>query len=100
LAGIADGSIDPTFVAAYYRFPECAAGEPYWSGQVYSMSDEEFTAFATAAASCFQKYVADGTISEFELPYELSRPDCLEGKNWYNVNDEDYTSRVFDCATA
>ena len=32
------------------------------------MSDEEFTAFATAAAPCFQKYVDDGTISAFELP--------------------------------
>ena len=42
----------------------------------------------------------DGTISEFELPYELSRPDCLEGKNWYNVTDTDYVNRVVDCATS
>ena len=99
MAGIDDGSIDPSFVAPYYRFPECGVGEQYFNGEVYSMSDEEFTAFATAAAPCFQKYVDDGTISAFELPYELSRPDCLEGRNWYTVSDEDYTSRVFDCAT-
>jgi hypothetical protein len=99
-AGMDEGTIDPLFVAAYYRFAECGVGEKYWSGEIYSMSDEDFTAFATAAAPCFQKYVADGTISEFELPYELSRPDCLEGKNWYNViDDDDYGTRVFECAT-
>jgi len=98
-SGIDDGSIDPTFVAPYYRFDECGVGEKYFNGDVYSMSDEEFTAFAAAAAPCFQKYVADGTISQFELPYELSRPDCLEGKNWYNVTDQDYTDRVFECAS-
>ena len=63
------------------------------------MSDEEFTAFATGAAPCFQQKVADGTITSFELPYELSRPDCLEGRNWYNVTDSDYMNRVFDCAS-
>ena len=98
-AGIDDGSIDATFVAPYYRFTECAVGEVYFSGDIYSMSDADFTAFAVGAAPCFQPYVADGTISQFELPYELSRPDCLEGKNWYNVRDMDYSNRVFDCAT-
>ena len=100
VAGLDDGSIDPAFVAPYYRFSECGVGEQYWSGNVYSMSDEEFVAFGTAAAPCFQKYVDDGTIFEFELPYELSHPDCLEGKNWYNVSDQDYTQRVFECATS
>jgi hypothetical protein len=99
-AGLDDGSIDPTFVAPYYRFPECGVGEQYWTGEVYSMTDEEFIAFGTAAEPCFQKYVDDGTIFDFELPYELSHPDCLEGKNWYNVSDQDYTERVFECATA
>ncbi len=100
VAGMQDGSIDPSFVVAYDRFPECGAGEAYWSGEVYGMSDEEFTAFATATAPCFQQYVADGTISQFELPYELSTPDCLEGLNWYTNNtDEDYSDRVFECAT-
>ena len=98
-AGIDDGSIDPLYVAAYYRFEECGVGELYWSGDVYSLSDEDFTAFAMDAAPCFQKYVADGTISEFELPYELSRPECLEGRNWYNVTDLDYTDRVFECVS-
>ena len=88
------------FVAAYYRFDECGVGEMYWTGEVYSLSDEEFTAFATAAAPCFQKYVADGTISEFELPYELSRPDCLEGATGTTSTEQDYTDRVFECAVS
>ena len=98
-AGIDDGSIDPSSVSPYYRFDECGAGELYFNGDVYAMEDEAFTAFAIGVAPCFQKYVADGTISEFELPYELARPDCLEGRNWYNVTDQDYTDRVFACVS-
>ena len=98
-AGIDDGSIDPIYVAPYYRFDECGIGELYWTGDVYSLSDEDFTAMATDAAPCFQSHVADGSISEFELPYELSRPECLEGRNWYNVTDQGYTDRVFECAS-
>lgn len=101
VTGMQDGSIDPSFVVPYDRFPECGAGEAYWTADVYDMSDEEFTAFATAAAPCFQQYIADGTISEFDLPYELSTPECLEGLNWYNNStDEDYSDRVFACATS
>ena len=98
-AGIDDGSIDSSFVAPYYRFADCGVGEMYFNGDIYSLSDDEFTTFAMGAAPCFQPYVADGTISEFELPYELSRPDCLEGRNWYNVTDTDYTDRVLQCVT-
>ncbi|MEY2554787.1 MAG: hypothetical protein QOC57_2647 [Ilumatobacteraceae bacterium] len=96
--GIDDGSIDATAVAPYFRFPECGVGESYFDGSVYTMSDEAFIAFATAAARCFQKYIDDGTISRFELPYELSKPDCLEGKNWYSVDDTAYNDRLFQCA--
>lgn len=97
--GIDDGSIEPSFVAPYYRFTGCGVGEQYFDGSIYSMSDTEFVAFVTAAAPCFQQYVDDGTIFSFELPYELSRPECLEGRNWYNVTDQDYNDRVFECAT-
>jgi hypothetical protein len=97
--GMADGSIEPSFVPPYFRFPECGAGEPYFDGSISSMSDEEFVAFAQDKAPCFQKYVEDGTIFAFELPYELSKPDCLEGKNWYNSADQAYLDRVYACAT-
>jgi hypothetical protein len=98
-AGVSDGSIDPTILPPYDRFTDCGVGEQYWNGDVYSMTDEAFTAFAIANAPCFKKYVDDGTISEFELPYELARPDCLEGRNWYNVTEQDYVDRVVSCAT-
>lgn len=97
--GLDDGSIDPSSVPPYFRFADCGVGEQYFSGDVYTMSDDDFIAFATAAAPCFQQHVTDGSVSQFELPYELSRPDCLEGKNWYNVSDSDYNDRVFECAT-
>ncbi|MGZ4678898.1 MAG: hypothetical protein ACXVIH_02265 [Ilumatobacteraceae bacterium] len=99
-AGVNDGSIDATFLPPYYRFADCGVGEKYFDGSVYSMSDAEFVAFATAAAPCFQKYVDDGTIERFELPYELSRPNCLEGKNWYMATDSAYNDRVSACANA
>ena len=96
-SGLDDGSIDPSSVPPYFRFADCGVGEQYFNGAVYSMSDDDFIAFATAAAPCFQQHIADGSVSQFELPYELSRPDCLEGKNWYNVSDTDYNERVFEC---
>jgi hypothetical protein len=99
IAGLDDGSIDTSYVAPYYRFPECGVGDLYFSGEVYTMTDEAFTAFAIGAAPCFQQLVADGTLNQFELPYELSRPDCLEGKNWYNIVDDAYTTRLFDCSS-
>ena len=96
-SGLDDGSIDSSSVPPYFRFADCGVGEQYFNGAVYSMSDDDFIAFATAAAPCFQQHIADGSVSQFELPYELSRPDCLEGKNWYNVSDTDYNERVFEC---
>ena len=68
---------------------------------MYSMSDEEFTAFANEAAPCFQQYVADGTISEFELPYELSPPGLPGGQELVQRRPKRTTAtRVFECATA
>ena len=97
--GMDDGSIEPTFVPPYFRFQDCAAGQPYFDGSIYTMSDADFVAFAEDRAPCFQKYVTDGTIFAFELPYELSKPDCLEGKNWYSSDDQTYLDRVYACAT-
>jgi len=98
-AGIDDGSIDATTVPPYFRFVDCGVGEAYWNGEVYGMSDADFTDFANQAAPCFQKHVDEGAVTEFELPYELLKPDCLEGKNWYTVDDADYSQRVADCAS-
>lgn len=97
--GMADGSIEGTFVPPYFRFPECDAGQPYFDGSIYTMTDDEFVAFAEDKAPCFQKYVDDGTIFAFELPYELTKPECLEGKNWYSSDDQTYLDRVYACAT-
>jgi hypothetical protein len=99
-SGINDGSIDATMVPAQFRFADCGVGDKYYSGSVYAMSDTDFMAFATAAAPCFKKYVDNGTVSGFELPYELYRPDCLEGKNWYTATDSAYFERLGTCISA
>ena len=76
--------------------PSAASASLYFSGEVYSMSDEEFTAFAIGCRPVLPAVRRRWHRStEFELPYELSRPDCLEGKNWYNIVDDAYTDRVF-----
>jgi hypothetical protein len=98
-AGINDGSIDANLVPAYFRFADCGVGEKYFNGDVYSMSDADFVALATGVAPCFKKYIDNGTVSVYALPYELSRPDCLEGKNWYTATDSAYYGRLASCVT-
>ena len=96
-AGLADGSIDPTLVSATMRFPECGVSEVYWN-DVYSMTDEEFTAMAAAASPCFLELIASGAIDSYEVPYELIAPQCMEGRNWYTTDEQAYNDRVFQCA--
>jgi hypothetical protein len=96
-AGLADGSIDASLVPATMRFPECGVSEMYWN-DVYSMTDEEFTAMATAASPCFLDLIATGAVDSYEVPYELLAPQCMEGKNWYTTDEQAYNDRVFQCA--
>jgi hypothetical protein len=58
LKGIDDGTIDPTFVAPYYRFEECGVGEKYYSGVVYSRATRS-SRRSPQRPPCFQKYVAE-----------------------------------------
>jgi hypothetical protein len=39
-----------------------------------------------------------GELDEFELPLELSNPECLEGRNWYTITDEGELDALYDCA--
>ncbi len=98
--GIAAGVIDETIVSVELRFPECNAADVYWNGDIYTLSDEDFTAFVTEVAPCFQQKVADGLVDYYWLAPELWAPECLEGKNWYTASDSDYTTRVFECSAA
>ena len=95
--GIADGSIDPTFVTVPFRHPECGVAEAYWS-DVYSMPDDEFVELVTSASPCFLDLVRSGAVESWNVPSELLAPECLEVSNWYTVSDDsDYTTRFFDC---
>ena len=96
--GITSGVIDPTYLSVEYRFPECNAADMYWTGEIYSLSDADFTAFVTSVAPCFQQKVTDGLVEYYWLQTELWAPECLEDKNWYSNSDSDYSTRVFECA--
>lgn len=98
-AGIAAGTIDPTYVNPPLRFPECGVAELYWS-EVYSLPDAEFAAMATGASQCFLDLVASKQIESWEIPNELLAPECLEGRNWFASTDGAYDDRFFDCVTA
>jgi hypothetical protein len=96
--GIADGTIDPTFVSVPIRHPECGVAETYWGG-LFGLSDEEFVTLITDASPCFLQLIASGEISSWEVPDELLAPECVEGRNWYTAfDDEEYNTRVFECA--
>jgi hypothetical protein len=92
-AGEAEEWARPTALMA----PECGLTAILWEGGVYELSDEEFTATMSAARPCYEQLLADG-FDDWAVPYEVASLDCFEGRNPYQVFDEDYTDRVFECA--
>jgi hypothetical protein len=78
--------------------PECGLTVILWEGGVYELSDDEFTATMSAARPCYDQLLADG-FDEWAVPYEVASLDCFEGRNPYQVfDDEEFTDRVFECA--
>jgi hypothetical protein len=95
---IASGQAEEWVRPASLMAPECGLTTILWEGGVYGMSDEEFTSTMSAARPCYDQLVADG-FEEWAVPYEVASLDCFEGRNPYQVfDDEGYTDRVFDCA--
>ena len=95
---VEEGTIEAQDVPLYLRFPECGLAELWWSGDYFSMPDAEFVAVATEAAPCFQALVDGRRARGLELPLELAAPECLEGRNWYNVDDDEYFEAINECA--
>ena len=95
---VEEGSIEAQDVPLYLRFPECGLAELWWSGDYFSMSDDDFVAAATDAAPCFEALVTAGELEDWELPIELAAPECLDGRNFYNVDDDEYFQAVSECA--
>ena len=94
------GELDATFVPWYLRFPECGVAEIGWSGDYYSLPDAEFVSLVEEVAPCFQTLLQSGEVEEIDLPYEITNPDCLDGRNWYTVTDEDWLDAFDDCVLA
>ena len=82
----------------YLRFPECGLAEIAWSGDYYSLPDDEFVALVDDVAPCFQALLESGEVEEIELPYEIVYPECLEGRNWYTQTDEAWIDAFDECA--
>ncbi|NNE12572.1 MAG: hypothetical protein HKN41_10075 [Ilumatobacter sp.] len=89
--------IDVEFIPLALRYPECNYMAS-WGGELYEMSDEQFTALAQQARPCFLDLVERGEVQEYELPTEIAYLECFEGRNWYNsFDDPDYDERYFAC---
>ncbi|HWM18550.1 MAG TPA: hypothetical protein VNO51_02605 [Ilumatobacteraceae bacterium] len=77
--------------------PECGVAEAYWTG--FTMTDAEFFAIIDAARPCFLALVTSGELLESDLPIEYRKPECFEGRNWYQVFGEpEYDERVATCS--
>ena len=93
-----DGTIEAQLLPPYLRYPECGLAELWWSGEYFGMPDDEFVATVTEAAPCFQAHVTAGELEDWELPIELAAPECLQGRNYYNVDGDEYAEAVNECA--
>jgi hypothetical protein len=94
------GEIDASYIPVVLRFPECGYADLSWSGDLYSMGDAEFVAAADAARPCFVALLEAETVEEYELPYEMTKPECFEGRNWYaTFDDEAYDARFQACVS-
>ncbi|MDJ0770804.1 MAG: hypothetical protein QNJ12_18570 [Ilumatobacter sp.] len=95
------GEMDETFVPIELRFAECGYADVTWSGELYSLSDDEFIARAESARACFLEKVDQGLVEMWELPTEIAHLECFEGRNWYTVYDDaDYDRRHEACLEA
>jgi hypothetical protein len=91
------GEADPWAAPLEMLHPECGVAEAYWSN--FQMTDEEFFALIDTARPCFLALVASGELVESDLPTVYTKPECFEGRNWYQVFGEpDYDARVEECA--
>ena len=80
-------------------YPECGVAEAYWSS--FTMTDAAFFEVIDAARPCFLALVASGAVQEADLPIEYTKPECFEGRNWYQVfDDPEYDERVASCSTS
>ncbi len=102
-AGLTAGTITADQVPVTMRFPECGLAEAYWTGY-YQYSDADFIALVTKSAPCFTDKVATGVITEYEVPFEVVKPECYAGVNPYAIADTDASTAAFDayasCASA
>lgn len=98
-AGIEEATIDRAEVPVELRFPECGAATAAWAGYA-ALSDEAFIALVTEVRPCLLERIADGRLTDDELPLAFVDPACFEGRNWFAVlDDPDYTDRVLECVT-
>lgn len=97
---LTSGDIAPAEVPYPMRFPECGFAEAWWQGDLYSMSDEEFTATISGVRECFFDLLEQGLIEPWELGQEITHFECFEGRNYYNTfDDPGFDQRWSECVS-
>ncbi len=94
------GEISPAEVPYPMRFPECGYTTTFWQGDLYSMSDEEFTATISGVRECFLDLLQQGLIEPWELGQEITHFECFEGRNYYSTfDDPGFDQRWSECVS-
>ncbi len=92
------GTIEEIDFPLFLQYAECGLAEISWSGEYYTLPDDEFIALVEETAPCFRGLVESGELEDWELPLEMVRPECLDGRNWYAVTDDDeYFDSLDEC---
>jgi hypothetical protein len=100
LVGAVDaGDIPDYYVGVELRFPECGVAEQSLGrAALFDLSDAEYTATLEGAATCFADLIASGEVDEFDVPAEYLRPECAEGRNpWNFEQDDSFFDRWIEC---
>ncbi|HEX4983865.1 MAG TPA: hypothetical protein VFV63_19315 [Ilumatobacteraceae bacterium] len=94
---VSAGDADPASAPVEMLHPECGVAEAYWDN--FAMTDEAFFELIDSARPCFLALVESGELQEFDLPIVYTKPECFEGRNWYQVfDDPEYDERVANCS--
>ena len=66
------GTIEELDFPLFLQYPECGLAEISWSGEYYTLPDDEFIALVEETAPCFEALVESGELEDWELPLEMS----------------------------
>lgn len=87
------GAVDPAAVPVLYRFPECGLTLPLLDKTVTQLDDTTFVSLVGGARACFDRHVAEGSITDAQIPFEAADPACYQGVNPFRLDTAEFEQR-------